>query len=296
MARPAPAVTKAVALLDLLVTHPTQRFTISELARRTSMSLGSAHAVLAVLESRGHVSRDPVSRAYTLGPALVVAGVVALEHHPAIDAARELIAPLAAELDAEVVVSARTSDEIIFVATAGTPAVSGPAMREGERVPLVPPFGAVFMAWADSDEVEQWLQRTPEQSPTAIARSRAALALVRARGFSATAGSDAQRLLGERTFTLTDDPGRTDLRDDIAELLGALANEDYAEIELDDDRRFDLGIVAAPVFGPDGRVLVAITATGFATGVDAARAVEIGRAVRECAALVTRRGRGRPPA
>ena len=98
-----------------------------------------------------------------------------------------------------------------------------------------------------------------------------------------------ERILAVKIF-------RTDLRDDIAELLGALANEDYAEIELDDDRRFDLGIVAAPVFGPDGRVLVAITATGFATGVDAARAVEIGRAVRECAALVTRRGRGRPPA
>ena len=116
MARPAPAAARAVQVLDLLVTHPTERFTLTELVRRTGMSLGSAHAVLAVLEQSGHVSRHPTTKAYTLGPALVVAGVVALEHHPGIEAGRRLIGPLAAELGTEVVLTARTVDEIIFVA------------------------------------------------------------------------------------------------------------------------------------------------------------------------------------
>jgi DNA-binding IclR family transcriptional regulator len=43
-------VNRAVGVLDLLVTHPTERFTLSDLVRRTGISLGSAHAVLAVLE------------------------------------------------------------------------------------------------------------------------------------------------------------------------------------------------------------------------------------------------------
>ena len=105
MARPAPAASRAIQILDLLVTHPTERFTLTELVRRTGMSLGSAHATLAVLEGSGHVSRNTTSRAYSLGPALVVAGVVALEHHPAIDAARQVIEPLAAELGVEVLVN-----------------------------------------------------------------------------------------------------------------------------------------------------------------------------------------------
>ena len=295
MARPAPAAARAVQVLDLLVTHPNERLTLTELVRRTGMSLGSAHAVLAVLEQSGHVTRHPTTKAYSLGPALVVAGVLALEHHPGIDAGRRLIVPLAEELGTEVVLTARTVDEIIFVARAGEPTPYGPAVREGERVPLVPPFGAVFMAWADPDDVEEWLARTPEGAAEAVARCRDALELVRARGFAVTAGSDAQRMLGERTFTLTDDPGRAELRDDVAELFAALAREDYPVVELDDDHRFDVGIVAAPVFGPEGTVIAAISATGFPFGLPASTVADAGRKVRECAAVISRQAGGRPP-
>jgi DNA-binding IclR family transcriptional regulator len=284
-----------VQVLDLLVTHPTERFTLSELVRRTGMSLGSAHAVLAVLEGSGHVTRHPTTRAYSLGPALVVAGVVALEHQPGLDAARQLLAPLAAELGCEVVLTAPTVEEIVFVARAGEPTATGPAIREGERFPLVPPFGAVFMAWADPDEVEAWLARTPEGSTGAVARCRAALALVRSRGYAVTAGSDAQRMLGDRTFRLTDDPGRAELRDDVAELFAELARQDYPVVDLDEGALFDVGMVAAPVFGPDGTTIAAISAFGFPAGLPASTVVAAGRALREGAAIASRRAGGRPP-
>lgn len=166
MARPAPAAARAVQVLDLLVTHPTERFTLSELVRRTGMSLGSAHAVLAVLESSGHVTRHP-PHAYTLSPALVVAGVVALEHQPGIDAARSLIGALAEELGTETALTARTSDEIIFIARAGEPTPNGPAIREGERVPLVPPLRAPC-SWRTPPigrSTTGWRAR-PEATPT----------------------------------------------------------------------------------------------------------------------------------
>jgi DNA-binding IclR family transcriptional regulator len=284
-----------VQILDLLVTHPDERFTLSELVRRTGMSLGSAHAVLAVLEGSGHVRRHPTTRAYSLGPALVVAGVVALEHQPGIEAGRRLIGPLADDLGTEVVLTARTVDEIIFVARAGEPTPRGPAIREGERVPLVPPFGAVFLAWADPADVEEWLARTPDGSEEAVARCRAALELARSRGYAVTAGSDAQRMLGDRTFRLSDDPAREGLRDDVAELFAELAREDYPVVDLDDDRPFDVGIVAAPVFGPDGGVLAVISAFGFPAGLSAETVVDAGRKVRDCAALATRRAHGRLP-
>ena len=292
MARPAPAASRAIQILDLLVTHPTERFTLTELVRRTDMSLGSAHAVLAVLEQSGHVSRHPVSRAYSLGPALVVAGVVALEHHPALDAARAVLAPLADELGVEVVLTARTIDEIIFVARAGVHTVHAPDVREGERVPFQPPFGAVFVAWDDEPDVERWLSRSPERTAMTDERNLASLALVRARGFSVTAGSDTQRLLGERTFSLSDTPARSDLRDDVAELFARLATEDYPVVDLDTAGRFDVGIIAAPVFGPDASVLAAISATGFEPGIDAESVLSAAERVRDAAAVATRASRG----
>ncbi len=296
MARPAPAASRAVQILDLLVTHPTERFTLTELVRRTGMSLGSAHATLAVLEGSGHVSRNPTTRAYSLGPALVVAGVVALEHHPAIDAARHVIEPLAEQLGTEVVVSARTVDEIIFIARSGRHSAFGPGVREGERVPLVPPLGAVFLAWSEDREIQQWLERSPDPSPESLARHRSALELARIRGFTATASSDTQRQLGERTFSLSDSPSNTDLRNDVAELFAVLATEDYPIIDLDAQRRFDVGNIAAPVFGADGEVIAAISASGFPPGLDAESVITAGTKIRDAAAIATRSSRGRFPA
>ena len=295
MARPAPAASRAIQILDLLVTHPTERFTLTELVRRTGMSLGSAHATLAVLEGSGHVSRNATTRAYSLGPALVVAGVVALEHHPAIDAARIVIEPLAEELGVEVVVSARTVDEIIFVARSGQHSAFGPGVREGERVPLVPPLGAVFLAWSDPREIEQWLSRSPESSPEAITRNETALDLARKRGFAVTASSDAQRQLGERAYSLSDTPSNVDLRNDVVELFAVLATEEYPVLHLDSDSRFDVATIAAPVFGAEGDVIAAISATGFPPGLDAETVINAGTKIRDAAAIATRSSRGRFP-
>ncbi|MEX1217293.1 MAG: helix-turn-helix domain-containing protein [Acidimicrobiales bacterium] len=296
MARPAPAASRAIQILDLLVTHPTERFTLSELVRRTGMSLGSAHATLAVLEGSGHISRNAGTRAYSLGPALVVAGVVALEHHPAIDAARQSIASLAAELGVEVVVSARTVDEIIFVARAGEHSAFGPGLREGERVPLIPPFGAVFFAWSQEYEIEQWLLRSPDASGMAIERLQLSLELARSRGFAVTASSDTQRLLGERAYSLSDSPSNSELRGDVAELLATLATEEYPVVHLDATSRFDVSTIAAPIFGSEGEVIAAISATGFPPGLDAETVIAKGTKIRDAAAIATRSSRGRPPA
>ncbi len=151
------------------------------------------------------------------------------------------------------------------------------------------------MAWAPAADVEAWLARTPDGSAEAVARCRDALELVRRRGYAVTAGSDAQRMLGDRAFRLTDDPGRAELRDDVAELLAALAREDYPVVDLADDQLFDVGMVAAPVFGPEGSVIAAVSAYGFPMGLPAETVMAAGRTVRETAALATRRANGRPP-
>lgn len=295
MARPAPAASRAVQILDLLVTHPAERFTLTELVRRTGMSLGSAHAVLAVLERSGHVRRHPTTRAYALGPALVVAGVVALEHHPGIDAARRSLAPLAEDLGVGTVLTARTTDEIIFVARAGRHAATGPDVREGERVPFVPPFGTVFLAWSDAEEIDRWLARAAQPTPELTERARLALATVRQRGTAVTFGTATQRALGERALSLTAEPSRHDLRNDLTALTALLATEDYPLVDLSARGPFDIGMIAAPVFDADGNVIAAISAFGFPEPLTARALDDAVERVGAAGARATRESRGRMP-
>ncbi|MCU0311083.1 MAG: helix-turn-helix domain-containing protein [Acidimicrobiales bacterium] len=296
MARPAPAAQRALQVLDLLVAHPGQPLTLTEIVRRTAMSLGSAHAVLATLETAGYVRRHPSTRTYGLGPALVAAGVVALDTSPGIRHAVQGAAALARSVGTEVVVSAATADEIIFLARAGAASAHGPDLREGERLPLVPPLGAVFLAWADDAEVEAWLARDPGRTPERDRRHRANLELTRQRGYAVAAASDLQRALGDAASDLADVPRHHHLRSDVGDLLAALAAGPYALDALEADRTYDVGVVAAPVFDVDGHVVAALTATGFAPGRSAGEVVAVAEAVRDGAALATRASRGRAPA
>src|SRR5258708_37627648 len=74
MPRPALSGDRALQVIDVLVAHPTQRFTLTELSRRTAINPASAHALLAVMLRAGYVQRHPEHKTYTLGPALVAAG------------------------------------------------------------------------------------------------------------------------------------------------------------------------------------------------------------------------------
>ncbi|XVQ07028.1 IclR family transcriptional regulator [Spirillospora sp. CA-255316] len=298
MARPAPAAARALKIIDLLVTHRGEQFTISDIARRTGTSLGSTHAVLAVLEETGYLSRHPVRRTYGLGPALVSAGMAALEQHPAIRVATEQISKLAAELDADVVVTAATPAEIVFVVVGGTGSRYGPGFREGERVPLVPPLGLVFMAWADPGEVEAWLGR----APVALERDRVELALatVRERGYALGRASAMTRALGDRPVSSAaahpDDGGvgDGDAGDGRDALVASISlHDDYDLPTVEPAREYDLGMASAPVFDSDGRVFVAITASGFSPTLTGREVVDIGERVKACATVVTKQTRGR---
>lgn len=295
MARPAPAVEKALKILELLVAHRDERFTISDLARRTGSSLGSAHAVLAVLEENGYLTRHPTRKTYGLGPALVSAGMAALEQHPAIRVATERITGLAAELDADVVVTAATPIEIVFIAGGGTASRYGPGFHEGERVPLVPPLGLVFMAWAHEREVEAWLDR----APIALDRDRVALALasVRERGYALGLASGIKRAFDTAETAgaaRSSRPGQAEPEDRNA-LAGAIELHDYDLPVIDPDRTYDLGMASAPVFDADRRALVAITASGFSPGLTGREITAIAERVKACATVVTKQTRGRFP-
>ena len=198
MARPAPAVDRAVEILDFLADNPRDAFSLSELARRLDLNKASAHATLNALTDRGYLLRHPTRKDYRLGPRLIAVGEAAREQYPVVEFARDELRRLSEDLGTECVASAPIGDEMVIVDRAGPVRPIGLTVAVGYRFPLVPPMGTVFMAWSSPEEIDEWLRRVgPDVTEAELDRYRLALAAVRERGYSAGLDADGSRSLAE---------------------------------------------------------------------------------------------------
>lgn len=292
MARPAPSAARTVALLDFLAAHPTERFGVSELARRLGTSKATLHALVATLTDAGYLLRHPVDKTYSLGPALVAVGNAAASVQlDVVDHARGEMRRLADELDVLCVASAVIGGEIVILGREGDLGPLAPDVRVGHRLPLVPPLGTVFMAWSPDGEIEAWLQRTgPSASPERIARFRAAVSAVRDRGYSLALEVDARvqigRALGGRDTGVD--------ASQLARLVDELGHEEYVLAELEHAASYRLSMIAGPVFGADGSVVLALTLFGFRASLDPAEIRRLAERLVDATRVVTKSIHGRP--
>ena len=288
MPRPALSADRALQVIDVLVAHPTQRFTLTELSRRTAINPASAHALLAVMLRAGYVQRHPEHKTYTLGPALVAAGETALEQLPALRMARDRLGSLSDELALEVLLTSPTEEEIIFVARAGRPSAFGLVLQVGQRVPLHPPIGSVFLAWSSDDKVARWLDRAiPPLAPDDVDHQLHTLAAVRERGFSIGLESTARQGFGQAML---------EERGPINDLLAALGRVPYQLDVLEERETYDVTMIAAPIFDANREIVAALTVVGFAPGLPADEIVRVGVTVRNAAVVITKRSQGKLPA
>ncbi len=294
MARAAPAAARAASIISFLTAHRTRAFTISELVRHLGMNIASAHATLAVLCDFGFVVRDPVHRTYVLGPALAATGFATLEQHPAIEAALEQAELLADELGAEVGVTAIAGRDMVFLGRRGPEPLANAIGYAGDRSPLLAPFGAVFMAWADEDAVRAWLQRGAVTG-RAAALYRRVLEEVRVRGFSVPMPAIVSPAVTKAIEHLRDEPGDAGAEH---ELTSALQQTDEMLLLLDPLSATDeimFKTVAAPIFDAIGRVLLSMSITGPNHPVRVQDVFDLGQRLMQSTAIATRQARGRLP-
>jgi DNA-binding IclR family transcriptional regulator len=280
-------------VIDLLAAHPTESFTLAEITRRTGINPASAHALTAVMLKSGYLQRHPTQKTYSLGPALVASGVAALDQLPALRVAQAEIGGLSAELQLEVTLTAPTDDEIIVVGAAGDASEYGSVLQVGQRLPLSPPLGTVFLAWSTPARVEQWIARArPSFGPIEIERQHRVLEAVRSWGYAIGLESPARRGLGDAVAHAA---GREAGPGTVDDLLAALAQVPYQLSSLDEQRSYDVSLIAAPVFDTNRRVCAAITVSGLAPAAAAVDIVVVAERVRGAALVITKRARGRLP-
>ena len=296
MTRPALAAVRAVQVLNYLAAHPDESFTLSELSKGIGVNLASCLSVLTALTDAGYVHRHPRHKTYTLGPALVAVGHASLARYPVIDLADDEMRRLAAEFDVECVASVVVGREIVIVGVLGRPRREVADVRVGQRVPMIPPLGHVFLAWAGDEPVARWLDALgPDAQELDRRHYRAALETVRRRGFSVGAESAARERSGRVLLDLVAAPGDDRLRGRALDLIAAMRH-DYDAVDLDSDAAQLISNVAAPVFGPDGEVVLALTLQGFGRPMAGGEIQAMAEHLRASALHLTRKSGGHVPA
>jgi DNA-binding IclR family transcriptional regulator len=278
-----------------LTTHPQRAFTLSELSAALTVSPSSLSAVLQALMDSGYLLRHPRHKTYELGPVLVAVGRAAHVRHPVVELARPELARLAEEYGAECVGSVVVGDEIRVLALEGRPSQRTRGLSLGQRIPFAPPFGEIWVAYDDPTAARDWLQRVGDPKPdtASVAHLQTALAQVRARGYAVNLSTEQLSAYSDALEQLLGRPTSEVLRERGGEAVASL-DAGYELLHAHPDDRYEVAMVIAPVFGPDGSVVFALTLLQLAerTGREIA---QIGERLVGVGLQLTRAIGGHPP-
>jgi DNA-binding IclR family transcriptional regulator len=261
-----PALERAHRILDAMAQEPRRAFSAAELAKVVGIHRATAHSIMACLAGLGFVHRDPATTAYRLGPELVRLGGMAAEQYDGIDAARRELHDMAVQLGVGGVACVVVGDEMVIPERVGVghPEYGVPTALHA-RVPLVPPIGAIFVAWSPPDEIEAWVDRSPESATAEDRESyRRSVAAIRARGYSI--GSEVEFELQLEELLAGFDGPDADPADRLAlalRLADLVRDERAGEGNGDGDGDGKaIDHLIGPVFGADGRVVMTLTIFG----------------------------------
>ena len=289
--KPALAAARSMRVLSFLTVNPRTAFTLSELSAALDVSPASLSAILLAMTDAGYLVRHPRHKTYELGMAGVAVGNAAGMRHPVVELARAEMPALAA-LGTACVGSAIMGEDIAVLAITGRTTSSTREVHLGQRVPIVPPYGQVFLAWSPAATIERWLTGMDPDAGEAESLLRS-LAFTRALGFTVVLDTEAvaavQHLFAELARRPWDEEVRARIRTAIVRQAGS-----YAVDALEPGREYRVDHMAAPVFGVDGSVVFALTVHGLGarTGAELLR---IGREIADVGLTLTRAIDGRAP-
>jgi DNA-binding IclR family transcriptional regulator len=282
MPRPSPQTERVIAVINLLSTETTG-CSMTEIARRIDASPSSCVHMLAALTAAGFVVRDPHDRRYHLGPALVAPGRVAARRHPSLATAREEMDWLSRTFGQPCFAFTRTRDHARLVHYTWDFRHPAPSIRVGETVPLTPPLGSVFVAWADEASVDEWLALDATMDSERAEHHRRQLAAIRAMGYVVEVQPppplllDLSRLMDERASPRRDEQMRRALGGD----------HDLVLTDPEPDHTYAVSGIAAPVFDAHGGVELSLSLVGFRRPVRGDELGRYGESVRAAADRTT---------
>ncbi|WP_156135523.1 IclR family transcriptional regulator [Novosphingobium malaysiense] len=270
-----------IDVLNFLAAHPMESFSLADIARPLGLSNGSAHRILTTLAQAKFLYRNESQRTYSLGIAMVAIGEAAVQQHRGVDVARRELTRLAVELNMQCSASAVVENEILVLVREGVVQTHRGLTRVGERRPLLPPLGLCYIAWSSEAAIEAYIAKAePYMAQDALERLREALPLIRQRGYAIAASGQA--------------PVRSpaNRRDEAywSSVYETIANLTPNEVQfIDNGEHHPNGIayIGAPVFSPEGEVVLQLVVSGIPRDLSAPRIRHCADRLRATAAIVT---------
>lgn len=177
--------------------------TLSEVARKTGLTPGSARRVLRTLQQLGYAAAE--GNRFRLMPRVLQLGYSYLASLPFANLAQPRLAELTGEMDGSCSVSVLDGIDVVYVARATARRLSRDYMSVGTRFPAhATSAGKVlFAALSDREVVERFGARAPEaltpRTIDSIDRLLAETARVRADGWAV---NDQETMMGHRSIAV----------------------------------------------------------------------------------------------
>ena len=135
----------------------------------------------------------------------------------------------------------------------------------GHRQPLIPPFGAVFMANASDSDIDEWLGRAPDLSDERRELNRSQLDRVRACGYSLLAAGPEVLQRHQAVLSAFEQSDRLPRQQRVVQqVTSELA--DFFFTDLVAGEHYDLANIVVLVAPNEGRPPMALRMTGLPTG------------------------------
>lgn len=246
---PTERVLDIVELLSQPGDHP-MRF--SDVVRELDLSQATAHAILKTLTDRGWVTRDPVGKTFSLGPALALIASRLDSARPLAKLAHDAARRLATAVDVPASVIERTGDDLVITAfeqpKGGTISAS-----PNERIPYTAPFGVAFAAWDTPEAQQAWIQRAAADDAALTRQLTDVLTQTRERGYDIDWMTPALAQAAHALGALSDHALPVNMRSIIDQLRVEFTS---AALSSDDDPRAPrpVATISAPVLGTGGRI------------------------------------------
>jgi DNA-binding IclR family transcriptional regulator len=235
---------RVLAIVELLAQPGHERLRFSDVTRELDLTQATVHAILKTLWDRGWVSRDPVDKTFSLGPALAAVAERADATRSLAHAARAAAVALSTELGYPASVIERHGDSLVITAYEGADPTA-PTAHPGERIPYAPPFGVAFAAWDTADGQRAWIQRTATANGALAEALEQALSRTRERGYDVDLTTPALAQTAQLMGALERDGMPAHVRPIMDQLL-AETMVGFADEEAESPR--PIATIAAPVF------------------------------------------------
>ncbi|NEW48539.1 helix-turn-helix domain-containing protein [Nocardia cyriacigeorgica] len=281
---------RVVQVLDFIVEQQGKRVGLSELARTLDLAKPTALGILTELTAGGYLMRDPRTRTYGPGPALIAAGRVAKDSFAVAGAAHSELARLSETYRTTCTASALVGEQIMVLESTGPGAV-----KVGATYHFAPPVGLMYVLWDTDAAFDAWLAMPPTVPLRQDeARLRRIVAECRERGYLVESMTAAGRRLYSLLAGFAARELPEELREVVAELVTSLGERVYLGTDLRPRKEHPVSLLAAPTYDADGRQNMVLTMYVGAS-ITGAEITRRGDVLIAAADAVTEKSGGRTP-